>query len=106
MASPGLAVPEEPHQPLSFKFPKRQLVSQARPFLRNTDRFQYAARSALRGKGLACETKRQYGQKKPVFCSFKGHWFTQWSFLHYNQSACGQACKSNLTTQVLVAPAL
>ena len=24
MASPGLAVPEEPHQPLSFKFPKRQ----------------------------------------------------------------------------------
>ena len=24
MVSPGLAVPEEPHQPLSFKFPKRQ----------------------------------------------------------------------------------
>ena len=24
MASPGLAIPEEPHQPLSFKFPKRQ----------------------------------------------------------------------------------
>ena len=23
MTSPGLAVPEEPHQPLSFKFPKR-----------------------------------------------------------------------------------
>ena len=51
MASPGLAVPKEPHQPLSFKFPKRQ-----------------------------------YGLKKPVFCSFKGHWFTQWPFLHYNQA--------------------
>ena len=52
MASPGLAVPEEPHhQPLYFKFPKRE-----------------------------------YGQKKPVFCSFKGHWFTQWPFLHYNQA--------------------
>ena len=59
MASPGLAVPEEPHQPLSFyKF-----------------------------------SKRQYGQKKPVFCSFKGHWFTQWPFLHYNQAECRKVQK-------------
>ena len=32
MASPGLDVPEEPHQPLSFKFPKRHIMGRRNPF--------------------------------------------------------------------------
>ena len=55
MASPGLAVPEEPHQPLSFRFSKAAIWA---------------------------------------------NYFTP------NQRVWVGECKSNLTTQVLVAPAL
>ena len=50
MASLGLAVLEEPHQPLSFKFPKRQLVSQARPFPRSAERVWLARLSGNMGR--------------------------------------------------------
>ena len=63
MASPGLPVPEEPHQPLSFKFPKRL-----------------------------------YGQILPIL--------PLWKLKGYIKRMWAGECKSNLTTQVLVAPAL
>ena len=71
MASPGLAVPEEPHhQPLSFKFPKRE-----------------------------------YGQKKPFSAASKATGLHSGRFYTTTRLSAGE-CKSNLITQVLVAPAL
>ena len=30
--------------------------------------------------------KRTFGQKKPVYRAFQSAWFSQWSFLHYNEA--------------------
>jgi hypothetical protein len=48
---PAVDVPDQPHQPLTFSFPKRS-----------------------------------FGKTAPVFRSFQPSWFSQWPFLHYDET--------------------